>query len=209
MDYVDFIDDAGAVPLLLAPTAASVELLDAADALLLTGGDDYVAGLHDAAERPQDFVAISPRRESFDFELATRALTRRIPLLGICGGCQLLALATGGRVIGDLPTEHPSPIAHRRAGDGDPVVRHEIEWLVDDPRLPLPRGRFETNSHHHQAVAAVDAEWEVIAKADDGIVEAIRGPGDFQFGVQWHPEKDRGDAISRELIASLVRASQR
>lgn len=209
LDYIDWVIDAGAVPVILPAHESVLGLLDRVDGVLFVGGDDYRAGNHRGV--PRDFEAVAPRREAFDFQLAREVLRRDLPLLAVCGGFQLIALAGGGTIYGDLPSERPSDVRHRRAQPDEPLDRHPIEWKAGShaasAALTIADASYETNSHHHQAVRDLPDRWSAVASAPDGVLEAACGPGRFQLGVQWHPEKDRDDPLSRQIMADFVRSA--
>ncbi|MCA8960714.1 MAG: gamma-glutamyl-gamma-aminobutyrate hydrolase family protein [Planctomycetes bacterium] len=206
LEYVDALADLGAIPILLPPTPAVLPELDHLDGLVLIGGDDYRIG--NRSGEPADFEPVEPRREEFDIALAKRAIALDLPVLAICGGFQLIVLAAGGSIIGDLPTEwHAAPDRpldqHRRQLPEDPLARHSLEWrgavAGDSSRGSTDGGsdpRWSVNSHHHQAVGRLPDGWVVVATAPDGVIEWARGPGRFQIGVQWHPEREVCGALA-------------
>ncbi len=209
LDYIDAITHAGGLPIPLAPVEASLELLPELDGIVFIGGDDYQLGNH--AGVPRDFSAVDPRRERIDFALAHRALECDLPTLGICCGFQLIVLAQGGRIHGDVPSETQSDILHKGVTPVDPavspLVHHDIHWHT--PWQGLSPCRHRVNSHHHQAVSILPQEWSPLATADDGIVEAAAGPGTFQLGLQWHPEKEPQDPLNAHLMGSFIKAASR
>lgn len=209
LDYIDWVIDAGAVPLVLPAHESVLSALDRVDGVLFVGGDDYEAGNTNGV--PRDFEAVAPRREAFDFRLAREVLRRDLPLLAVCGGFQLIALAGGGTIYGDLPSERPSDVRHRRVDPEQPLDRHPVEWEAGVRTAILGEsisdGSYETNSHHHQAVRDLPEEWSPVATAPDGVLEAACGPGRFQLGIQWHPEKDRHDSLSRHIMDAFVRSA--
>ncbi|MFQ5655415.1 MAG: gamma-glutamyl-gamma-aminobutyrate hydrolase family protein [Planctomycetota bacterium] len=208
LDYIDFVVAAGGTPLLLPPASCALPLLDDVDGLILTGGADYRLG-NDGGEAPPRFVPVDERREAFDIELAREALRRDLPLLGICGGFQLMVLVEGGGLHGDLETEIGGAVPHRKEDEDDPIARHGIEWTEVFAPLGVDRGRLDVNSQHHQGVRELPPAWSALAHTDDGLLEAAAGPGRFQLAVQWHPERDRGTLLTRRLGEALVGAASR
>lgn len=205
--YVDYLTRLGVTPMVLPPSLEALAWLDVVDGVLLVGGDDYRLG--NTQGTPADFVAVAERREHFDIALARELLDRDVPVLGVCGGFQLLALVGGGAIYGDLPTEAPpSSIRHRRASADEPLAVHSVQWsgpVGFDGGLRA--GTYRVNSHHHQAVRVLPGRWQTLAASDDGVIEAARGPGAFQVGVQWHPERATGCALSDGVARAFVAAA--
>jgi putative glutamine amidotransferase len=206
------------LPLLVAPDAAAA-MLGAIDGLLLCGGGDVDpraygesdAGLCDG---------IDPDRDAVEITLARRALALGQPLLGVCRGCQVLNVATGGTLIQDIPAGHPNPLSHRTPADRPrDTLAHSVhfacsrswERLVGLGLCPS-RGPLGVNSTHHQAIRELGHGLAVAASAADGIIEAVlsTAPGRYALGVQWHPEElvSAGqDGLHRSLFEQLVRAA--
>jgi len=197
---------AGGVPVGIPPVGGPADLehlLERVDGLLLAGGDDFdterlgLGPTHPAA-RP-----VPSAKQDFDFVLARSALRRRLPVLGVCYGMQLLALAEGGRLFQHLPEDRPG---RREHGAG---ARHDVE-LAAGSKLSRFLGveRMPVVSRHHQAVEHVPAPWRVAASDDEGLVEAIEHPElPFALGVQWHPEEAPEGSADQRLFGALVGAA--
>ena len=131
----------------------------------------------------------------------------KLPLLGVCLGCQTVNVAFGGSVI-----QHIEDGSHGRGDpEGDVSVRHELE-IAPGTRLRsiLGADRVEVNSSHHQAVGRVGEGLVAAARAPDGIVEAVEGLGPgFLLGIQWHPEEAPDDPVNRTLMAAFVEEAGR
>ena len=197
--YSKAVEDAGGTPVLLPwmGTKALDRALDAVDGILLIGSDDLDPVLYGQVPHPK--VAImDPDRQAFDLALASKVLQRRLPVLGICGGCQLLNVARGGSLVQHL--------------EGHKEKRHRVA-LEPGSRLGriLGPARAETNSFHRQAVLEPGRGLEVVARSADGTVEAVEDPDHpFLLGVQWHPEKTyRGRPREARLFRALISASAR
>lgn len=210
-DYFDAILRAGGRPFLMPATAdekAISDYLDRADGLILTGGADYPPEWYGQRLHPRTTL-LDPRRAECDRLLARAALDRNLPVLGICGGQQLLAIASGGALIQHIETalQHSATDSEQ---DGPPM--HEVA-IAPDSRLAALIGAepLRVNSTHHQCVdpARPGAGWRVCATAPDGTPEAIEpvAPGVFRFGVQWHPERLTGQPRHRRLFEALVAAA--
>src|SRR5262245_16197413 len=115
LEYSDAVSQAGGVPVLL-PAYQSEEAAGAAlgalDGLLLSGGNDYPPALYGEEAHPT-IAAVHPRRQQGDLLLARRALSEQIPILGICGGLQLINIALGGDLIQDIPSQVSRRTLHR------------------------------------------------------------------------------------------------
>ena len=206
--YADAVLSAGGlpVPLPIQPSATG-EWLELCDALVVTGGDfDIPPELYGEARRPGCGQA-RPERTAFELDLLRQALQRDLPVLGVCGGMQLLAVAMGGTLHQDLATELDLA-GHQQPAPKD-LPSHAVEVA---PGTLLARlvgaGELAVNSTHHQAVREPGRGVVVSARAPDGIIEAIEVPARrFALGVQWHPEavvrhQERHGAIYAGLIAA-------
>ena len=206
-NYMDSLVEAGALPVALPHHAElTAELLDMLDALVVTGGAfDVDPALYGTTERHATVVC-KRRRTEAELALLRGAIERDMPVLGICGGQQLLAVALGGSLIQHIPDSVPDALAHEQ-----PNPRHEAGHAVRvEPGTLLARivgtGAMQVNSSHHQAVRD-PGRGRVNALAGDGVVEGIEDPAArFCLGVQWHPEFgiDPGD---RRLFQALVSAA--
>lgn len=172
--YVAALAACGARPVLL-PGGLASELLDLVDGLVLTGGGDLDPALHGGD--PRSAADVDRARDDAEIALVHAARRSGVPLLGVCRGLQVLAVAFGGRLVGGVGHVHPL--------EGHPVAT-EPGSLVRD----LLGERAMTSALHEQAAAEVGPCWRPTAWADDGTVEAIEPTaGDWPaLGVQWHPE---------------------
>jgi putative glutamine amidotransferase len=171
--YLDSIAAAGGRALILPPRQAP-ELLDLVDALVLTGGGDVDPARYGGAGSAED---VDPERDDDEIALVHAAAAARLPVLGICRGMQILAVAFGGTLHGGL--EHRIPEAGHE-------VRTAPGSLIDE----LIGGHAQTSALHQQAVLDPGPRWRATAWSHDGIIEAIEpaAPGCPVLGVQWHPE---------------------
>lgn len=206
-NYCAAVREAGGLPVLLPHEAEQAEAyLERIDGLLITGGAfDLDPALFGANSRHES-VRTKDRRTAFEAAAARGALERDLPLLGICGGQQLLNVVLGGTLIQHIPDEVENALAHEQ-----PNPRHEPghEVAVTGGSLlhEICAGdAMAVNSAHHQAVKDVGPGVTVNAVAPDGVIEGIEAPGyRFCLGVQWHPEYaiTAGDsAIFRAFVAA-------
>ena len=199
--YARAIDAAGGLPVYLPECADPAAALERLDGLLVPGGDDF------PPDRPYpEGVLFDPapaRQRAADRALLEGALGRRLPVLGICYGMQLLALACGGSLHFDIASDLPDAGPHQL----DSQARHPVE-LADTSRLARLLGRRPmVNSRHHQAVADAGRA-SVVGRARDGVVEALElDGGSFALGVQWHPES-LDESHRASLFGALVEAAR-
>jgi len=208
--YVRAVEFHGGIPLLL-PIVSRLPLiralLERIDGLLLTGsGPDINPELY--GEQPRfPFPIMSPERSQFELDLARRALRQRCPILGICGGMQLLNVVSGGTLIQDVAHEVPGALEHRQKGGelshSVRVVRESLLYRI------LKRTTFKTNSFHHQAIRKVGSGFRISARSTDGVIEGIeRSSGPFVLGVQWHPEYLLSQRESRTIFLAFLKAAR-
>jgi putative glutamine amidotransferase len=208
--YVDAVLGAGGLPILLpfVPPDEADAYLAILDGLVLSGGAfDVPPALYGEERRPECGPLI-PERTGTELHLLRSALASGLPVLGVCGGMQLLNVALGGNLHQDLPAD-AGIRGHQQPAPKD-VPSHEVD-VVAGTRLAaiVGAGRLHVNSTHHQAVKAAAPALVITARAPDGVVEGIELPGHpFALGVQWHPESAlRHEPRHAAIYAALVRAA--
>lgn len=206
-NYCGAVADVGGLPL---PLPHEPELagayLDGLDGLLVTGGafDVDPALFGDGTKHAT--VKTKDRRTAFEYAMVKGAIARDMPILGICGGEQLLNVVLGGTLHQHVPDVFPDGLAHEQ-----PNPRTEAGHAVDVvPGTLLHRvvgsARMNVNSAHHQAVKDVGPGVVVNARAPDGVIEGIEHTGKrFCLGVEWHPEYsiDPGDGA---IFVAFIKA---
>ena len=187
--YVDSVIRAGAVPLVLPVTdnlTAIRSILDVADGVVLTGGEDLDPALYGAVQG-EHTKEICRARDAFDLLLFQEARARKIPILGICRGMQLINVAMGGT----LDQHIPDHIQDNHRGE----VSHQV-FVKEGSILERAIGQEAwVNSFHHQAVKDLGAGLKVSAKSPDRVIEAVESAHEddgFILAVQWHPEELSG-----------------
>jgi putative glutamine amidotransferase len=209
-NYSEAVVRAGGLPILLPhePEQAAA-YLDRINGLIITGGAfDVDPGLFGAATRHAT-VKTKDKRTAFELAITRGALERDLPILGICGGQQLLNVVLGGTLIQHIPDEVGAALAHEQ-----PNPRTEPGHHVTVKKGTLLHRicgveELAVNSAHHQAAKDVGPGVVVDAVAEDGVIEGIELPGKrFCLGVQWHPEYSisSGDA---KIFDAFVAACQR
>ncbi len=233
VSYVDAVAGAGGVPLCLPPCddfTVIRDLMPVIDAIVLIGGDDYWPDHFAGHPQPEDQL-MPRRRDRFDLELARWALRETsIPVLGICGGHQLLSIVQGGALVQDIKTEWKVPqgssyIPHSKKERGDDEIdfRHPVrleKGSLAARAVNMPGGGLlMTNSSHHQAVHPRKIGMHLCASAwtQDGVIEAIEpsegspwaASGRFILGIQWQPERMQEEEQHRNIFRALIEAAQK
>jgi putative glutamine amidotransferase len=211
--YLQAIQLAGGKPVEISLRFSTAELnakLETLDAVVLTGSPADVNPELYGAKRHPKCAAADPDRERADFALLEHAFRAHIPVLAICYGIQSLNVFLGGTLIQDIAAELGSAIQHewrnREAGAPEPFHSARFE---PGSRLAQLAGATqpEVNSSHHQGVRDLGRSLRAVARAPDGVVEAVEWTGDADWvtGLQWHPERMiEKDALARTLFRELV-----
>ena len=195
----------GGVPVVL-PTIDDEEVLqtylEVLDGLVLIGGDDIPPEAY--GEKPHETVQLLTK-ERYDFErkLIARWLAGGKPLLGVCLGMQVTNVVSGGTMIQDIPSEVGAKVNHR--------VYHRVQIEAPSTLAKILGAReAKVLSNHHQAVDGLGRGLRVIARSEDGVVEALeRTDGPFGLFVQWHPEAMTDLAHRNAIYGALVQACVR
>ena len=201
--YVQALAGTGLVPVVVPPIITperAAAIIDVVAGLVLTGGADVDPARYGAVPHAK-LEPVDPARDALEVALIQAARLRRLPVLAICRGIQILNVAFGGTLYQDLGTERPSDIDHEDE-HGHHGVRVELRSLLG---RTIGTARRSVNSRHHQAVRDLAPGLVATAWADDGLVEAVEpadGSGPWMLAVQWHPE----DEVEEALFAGFARA---
>lgn len=206
-NFVTHIQQAQGIPLLLPMGVVedAATYISKIDKLLLAGGHD-VSPVH-YGEDPHPLIqGIHPDRDVFELALIKEAVAQNKPIFGICRGMQLLNVAFGGSLYQDLSLiDHPT-IKHVQLPTFFQFPTHGVK-IKEDSRLAALLGTtYHVNSFHHQAVKTVADDFNVIATAPDGVVEAIESTayGAPILGIQWHPELAAHKLPSEQSIFNFL-----
>lgn len=207
-EYIEAIRNAGGLPWPIMHGEPRLrEILAQVDGLILAGGGDLNPRLYGGDDHETIYM-LDDERDQTEIDLANQAIESGIPTLGICRGTQVLNVARGGSLYEHLPDVVGDKISHR-VPPRDPTP-HAI-YVESGSRLAkiLEETRFSSSSWHHQSLKNVPDEFKVVAKAPDGVIEAIEMPGHpWLIAVQWHPELTAAeDPIQQRLFDKLVEAA--
>ncbi|MEV6427312.1 gamma-glutamyl-gamma-aminobutyrate hydrolase family protein [Nocardia sp. NPDC051463] len=200
--YIDMVEGAGGVPVLLPPAGvAREEVVARLDGLVLTGGADIDPARYGAPPNPQT-LDTRPDRDDFEFGLFAQARAAGIPTLAVCRGLQLVNVALGGTLIQHLP-DVLGHTDHSRTPGVFNIVR--VSTVPGSRVAAIAGPELTVHCHHHQAIDVLAGDLVAAAHATDGTTEAAEArTGPFLVGVQWHPE---ANATDRRLMRALVEAA--
>lgn len=190
---------------------SALKVVEKCNGLLLSGGPDVHPNFYN---RPEDepLCSIDNKRDTLEFALIRKALKRKIPILAICRGLQIMNVALGGTLIADIPTQYSTSIIHQ---EKDTYEVYHLVSITNAKEFKKFLGYLPTNlsvnSNHHQAIGSMSKQLIGLAKSVDGICEMItwkdwrRKP--FLIGVQWHPERlwDKNPELSDTIGVKFIK----
>lgn len=190
--YIRAMEACGATPILL-PYVDDGEVVarfaELCDGFFFTGGADIDPKRY-GEEARENIGNIRPYRDQFEFHIFQKVIKTAKPILAVCRGAQLVNVALGGTLYQDIPSEVHTPISHKQSEPKN-APSHEVQILADTPLHALVGAeRMQANSFHHQAIKALGKGLEIMAVAQDGIIEAVYALGErYIRAYQWHPER--------------------
>jgi putative glutamine amidotransferase len=205
----DCIQEAGGIALIMPPVEAeddAAAVLNLVDGVVLIGGQD-LDPRRDGFMLHQSVRMLDQRREKFDRMLAAMIMDRRMPVLGIGVGMQLLNVTAGGLLFLHLPEDCPDAIPHRDLKDPD--HRHALNVVPGSFLDPVyGDGEVRVNSRHHMAVdpEKIAPGFFVAGRCPDGVIEAIESemPDWLAWGVQFHPEDPSASALDKLIFERFI-----
>lgn len=207
--YVRMVEDAGGIAVVIPPRpdtddGVALEILRRLDGVVLAGGVDVAPELY-ADERHATVQASRPDRDTTELAIARATATLDLPLLGICRGMQVMAVAAGGV----LEQHVPDRVGHDDHSPGPATYGSHPIRTVPGTRLAEILGEHtDVPSYHHQSVLTHPG-YEPSAWADDGTLEAMEDPdAPFRLAVQWHPEVGTDPRLFQALVAAAVAVRQ-
>jgi putative glutamine amidotransferase len=205
-NYLDVIETAGGTPLalpILYDEESTKAVAQAIDGLILSGGGDIHPSYY--GEEVMTKLYLTPNdRTDFDLSLLKEVMKLKKSILGICYGMQLMNVALGGSLYQDIKKQVPKSKDHRK----NHSVRISHESMLGDIMDGIDK--IDVISAHRQGIKEIGKNLLVSAEADDGIIEAIEMEDyPFLIGVQWHPEKEKGDFFTKRLIPRFVKTCMR
>ena len=211
-DYVDAVIRAGGVPLII-PFSTDKEVIisqaQLIDGLILSGGHD-ISPYNYGQEPSQKIGETFPERDTYEIILLEESKKRNIPILGICRGFQLINVAAGGTLYQDLSLIPGNILKHNQVSN--PTLKtHKVEIKENSFISSIFGKETMVNSFHHQVINKVANDFIVVAKASDGVVEAIEHKTyKFLVAVQWHPEMLAVECEkARELFTRFIEEAKK
>jgi len=203
---VDGVVAAGGIPVSLPyiPKEQINGLVERLDGIIFTGGPDIDPTFMGEEPIPQ-LGATNRNRDIFEIALIRTAVAKKVPILGICRGAQIINVALGGTVYQDLNSQFPGKVLkHHQEAPGDQPT-HFISVNHDSYLFKTVSDNVFVNSRHHQAIKDVATGLNIVAEAPDGVIEGIENSDASIQGVQWHPENMwQHDSRQLELFQDFI-----
>ena len=199
-NYVEWIEDENTIILDAYTIKNTDSILALADGIILTGGEDINPLQYNDTINLAVCGDLNYERDTLERKIFYFALKNKIPLIGVCRGMQMMNVASGGSLYGDIPLEIGTTVIHRNNGE----VMHEIV-IIDTCSLifPIDKDTFMVNSWHHQGLKDISNKLRVIACSFDGLPEAVaikKNIHPFMIAVQFHPERLGKDNVIHQKI---------
>ena len=213
--YMDGIRYAGGLPIMLPLTSDKEEIngiLKLCDGFLFTGGQDVSPERY--KENNEGLSVSNDDRDQMEFALLEKAMECNKPILGICRGLQVINVALGGTLYQDIPSQYISKTNHHMKAPYD-REQHKVTLSKEGKLYELLKEEeIGENSYHHQAIRLLAPDLQIMAKSEDGLIEAVCEPEKkFLWAIQWHPElsylvDDRSKKIFEVFISAMMRSKE-
>jgi len=206
-NYIKWIEDENIIILDAYTIKNTDSILALADGIILSGGEDINPLEYNDTANIKVCGTINYQRDTLERTLFNFALEHKVPLIGVCRGMQMMNVASGGSLYGDIPSEIGTTVIHRNNGE----VMHEIA-IVDTCSFIFPIGTdtFMVNSWHHQGLKDISENLRIIARSFDGLPEAVvmeKSAHPFMIAVQFHPERlGKDNLIHQKMRDSFYKA---
>ena len=210
-NYVNWITSENIIVLDAYTLDNTDSILALADGIILTGGEDINPLEYNDTANIKVCGPINYSRDTLERKLFDFAFKNKIPLIGVCRGMQMMNVASGGTLYGDIPTEIGLEVIHRNNGE----VMHEIALsgknsYYNNLIFPLDKDTFLVNSWHHQGLKDIAENIHIIASSYDGLPEAAimdTSIHPFMIAVQFHPERlGKENGIHQQMRSSFFNA---
>lgn len=204
LTLIDAIEKAGFLPIVLAPISlqAMPEPLTDFDGLILSDGDDITPIFYNEEPLPE-LKQTDPQRDQYEINLIKASHEAGLPILGIGRGMQILNVAFGGSLFQDIYGQNSGAgVQHLQANDLS-LPSHHVNVTPESKLAQIVGSHPYVNSFHHQAIKKVGDDFNIVATAPDGIIEAIESSDGQMQGVQWRPDKLINDKAQGEIINSF------
>ena len=207
-NYCSSISCFGGVPFpIVYDNKAINSILDVIDGLVITGGAFDVHPRYYSEKIKYHNLNIKADRTMFEINICKLALKKNIPVLGICGGQQLINIVYGGSLYQDIKKDLITNIEHEQKNPRN-EVSHSVSLNTSSLLYQIiKQKKIKVNSAHHQSIKKPGKGLVVNATASDGIIEGIEDPSkNFCIGVQWHPEfliKNSDSKIFKNFIKAI------
>ncbi len=182
---------AGCIPIIIPEIKDEKEIedyLDIVDGILFTGGSDISPSYYN--EEPISGInSLSPGRDICERILFRKAVERKMPIFGICRGCQLINVSMGGSLYQDIYRQKENVNGHNPSNIKRDELYHSVKIVKDSILFSVfEKENMYVNSFHHQAIKQLAEGLKISALSNDGVVEAVESIDGLIMGVQWHPE---------------------